>query len=56
VGQLDKLLHAFEGTKFREVLSRQRKELLSLHKSIEEKIADWNLAQAGPLLYKTECI
>ena len=54
VGQLDKLLHAFEGTKFREVLSRQREELLNLHKSIEENIADWHLAQADPLLYKIE--
>jgi len=54
VGQLDKLLHAFEGTKFREVLSRQREKLLNLHKSIEEKIADWNLAQADALLYKIE--
>ena len=54
VGQLDKLLHAFEGTKFREVLFRQREKLLNLHKSIEEKIADWNLAQADRLLYKIE--
>jgi len=54
VGQLDKLLHAFEGTKFREVLSRQREKLLNLHKSIEEKIADWNLAQADRLLYNIE--
>jgi len=45
VGQLDKLLHAFEGTKFREVLFPQRDKLLDLHKSIEEKIADWNLAR-----------
>jgi hypothetical protein len=54
VGQLDKLLHAFEGTKFREVLSRQREELLHLHKSIEANLADWNLAQADTLLYKIE--
>jgi hypothetical protein len=54
VGQLDKLLHAFEGTKFREVLSRRREELLQLHQSIEANIADWNLAQADPLLYKIE--
>ena len=50
VGQLDKLLHAFEGTKFREVLSRQREEFLNLHKTIEEKIVDWNLAQADASL------
>jgi len=54
VGQLDKLLHAFEGTKFREVFSPQREKLLNLHKSIEENIADWNLAQADRLLYKIE--
>ena len=54
VGQLDKLLHAFEGTKFREVLFPQRDKLLNLHKSIEEKIADWNLAQADRLLYAIE--
>ena len=54
VGQLDKLLHAFEGTKFREVLSRQREKLLNLHKTIEEKIADWELAQADRLLYNVE--
>ena len=54
VGQLDKLLHAFEGTKFREVLFPQREKLLDLHKSIEEKIADWNLAQADRLLYTIE--
>ena len=54
VGQLDKLLHAFEGTKFREVLFPQRDKLLDLHKSIEEKIADWNLAQADRLLYAIE--
>ena len=54
VGQLDKLLHAFEGTKFREVVFPQREKLLNLHKSIEEKIADWNLAQADRLLYNLE--
>jgi hypothetical protein len=53
-GQLDKLLHAFEGTKFREVIFPQREKLVNLHKSIEEKIADWNLAQADGLLYKIE--
>ena len=54
VGQLDKLLHALESTKFTEVVSPQREKLLNLHKSIEEKIADWNLAQADHLLYSLE--
>jgi hypothetical protein len=56
VGQLDKILHAFEGTKFREVFLPQREKLLKLHKSIEEKIADWNLAEADRLLYNLEDI
>jgi hypothetical protein len=56
VGRLDKILHAFEGTKFREVFLPQREKLISLHKSIEEKIADWNLAQADRLLYNLEDI
>jgi hypothetical protein len=56
VGKLDKLLHAFEGTKFREVLFPQREKLLNLHKNIEDKIADWDLAQADRLLYNLEDI
>ena len=53
-GQLDKLLYVFDGTPFRDVLLRQRENLRNLHKSIEENIADWNLAQADRLLYKIE--
>jgi hypothetical protein len=53
-GQLDKLLYTFDGTPFREVLLRHRENLRTLHKSIEENIADWNLAQADRLLYKIE--
>ena len=53
-GQLDKLLYAFDGTPFRDVLLRHRENLRTLHKSIEENIADWNLAQADRLLYKIE--
>lgn len=53
-GQLDKLLYAFDGTPIREVLLRHRENLRTLHKSIEENIADWNLAQADGLLYKME--
>jgi hypothetical protein len=55
-GQLDKLLYVFDGTPLREVLLRHRENLRNLHKSIEENIADWNLAQADRLLYKLEDI
>ena len=53
-GQLDQLLYRFEGTKLREVLLRHREGLLKNHKSIQESIADWNLAQADRLLYGIE--
>ncbi len=53
-GQLDKLLYTSDGTPFREVLLRHRENLRNLYKSIEENIADWNLAQADQLLYKIE--
>jgi hypothetical protein len=53
-GQVDKLLYTFDGTPFRDVLLRHRENLRTLHKSIEENIADWNLAQADRLLYKIE--
>jgi hypothetical protein len=56
VTQLDKLLYAFDGTKVREVLLPHREKLLSLHKSIEENIGNWNLAQADRLLYEIEDI
>jgi len=53
-GQLDKLLYTFDGTPLRDVLLPHRENLRNLHKSIEENIADWNLAQADQLLYKIE--
>ncbi|MGC1405046.1 MAG: hypothetical protein WA974_19220 [Thermodesulfobacteriota bacterium] len=53
-GQLDKLLYTFDGTPLRDVLLRHRENLKNLHKSIEENIADWNLAQADRFLYKLE--
>jgi hypothetical protein len=56
VTQLDKLLYTFDGTKLREVLLPHREKLLSLHKSIEEHIGSWNLAQADRLLYDIEDI
>ena len=55
-GRLDNLLYTFDSTPLREVLLRQRPQLLELHKSIEKQIADWNLAQADKLLYRLEDI
>ena len=55
-GQLDKLLYKFDGTPLREVLLRHREGLRDLHKSVEENIANWNLAQADHLLYQLEDI
>ena len=54
VEQFDHLLYRFEGTPLREVLLRRREGLLTTHKSIQENIADWNLAQADRLLYGIE--
>jgi primosomal protein N'' len=56
VTQLDKLLYAFDGTKLRDLLLPHREKLQALHKSIEENIANWNLAQADRLLYNIEDI
>ncbi|MDI6852779.1 MAG: hypothetical protein QME75_04130 [Deltaproteobacteria bacterium] len=53
-GQLDKLLYTFDGTPFREVLLPHRENLRNLHKSIEDNLADWNLARADRLLYELE--
>jgi hypothetical protein len=53
-GQWDKLLYTFDGTPVREVLLRHKEDIRQLHKSIEENIADWNLAQADRLLYQLE--
>ncbi len=55
-GQFDQLLYRHEGTPLREILLRHRERLLRLHKSIQEKIADWDLAQADRLLYEIEDI
>ena len=55
-GQLDKILYRFDGTPLREVLLSHKENLRNLYKSIEEKIADWNLAQADLFLYKLEDI
>jgi hypothetical protein len=56
VGQLDQLLHRFEGTPLRGVLLRHREKLVKLYKDVEDNIANWNLAQADRLLYQMEDI
>ena len=56
VTQFDKLLYTFDGTKLRKVLLPHRKKLQALHKSIEDNIANWNLAEADKLLYNIEDI
>jgi len=56
VGQLDQLLHRFEGTPLRGVLLRHREKLVKLYKDIQENLANWNLAQADRLLYQLEDI
>jgi hypothetical protein len=55
-GKVDNLLYAFDGTPLREVLLRYKEKLNALHKSIEENIADWHLAQADRLLHSVEDI
>jgi hypothetical protein len=52
--QVDKLLYTSDGTPVRDVFLRHKDNLRNLYKSIEENIADWNLAQADQLLYKIE--
>ena len=54
LGQLDRLLLRFEGTRFREVLLRHREKLRTLYESTRQNIADWKLAQADRLLYDIE--
>ena len=56
VTRLDQLLYAFDGTKLREVLLKHREKLQSLHKSIEEDLANWNLSPADRGLYALEDI
>lgn len=53
-GQIDHLLHRFEGTRLRQALLRRRDVLLKTHNSIQEYLADWNLSQADRLLYVIE--
>ncbi|NLI80802.1 MAG: hypothetical protein GX443_03840 [Deltaproteobacteria bacterium] len=53
-GQLDQLLYRLEGTQLRGVLLRHRDALVKMHKSIQEKMADWNLSAADRILYAME--
>jgi hypothetical protein len=54
VGQLDQILYRHDGTPLRAVLLRHAEKLRSQHKLIQEKIADWKLAEADKLLYGIE--
>lgn len=54
VGQLDQLLYRLEGTPFRGVLLRHAENLRNTHKLIQEKMADWKLAEVDKLLYSIE--
>ena len=56
VGQLDQLLYRFDGTELREVLLEHKDQLRKLYASIQENIANRNLAQADKLLYRIEDI
>lgn len=53
-GRIDTLLYAAEGTVLRDVLRRYEEQLRRLHRKIEEKIADWHMAEADRLLYELE--
>ena len=55
-GQVDQLLYRFDGTQLREVLLPYKDELKDTFNTIQENIADWNLAQADKLLYSLEDI
>jgi hypothetical protein len=57
VGRLDKLLYQLEGDPpFRELLLQHRSALHKLYEDIQERVADWHLAEADKLLYKIEDI
>ncbi|MBW1896849.1 MAG: hypothetical protein JRI47_07300 [Deltaproteobacteria bacterium] len=56
-GQLDQLLYQLEADPpVREIVLKHKSALHGLYESIEEKIADWHLAEADQLLYKMEDI
>jgi hypothetical protein len=57
IGKLDQLLYQLEGDPpFRELLLKHRSALHRLYEDIEERIADWHLAEADRLLYQIEDI
>lgn len=53
-GQLDRILHRFEGTHLRAVLLRHRERIRKLHRQVVECLADWDLARADKFLYGLE--
>ncbi|OEU47917.1 MAG: hypothetical protein BA872_05300 [Desulfobacterales bacterium C00003060] len=56
-GKLDKLLYQLEGDPpFREILLKHRSALHKLYEDVEERIADWHLAEADRVLYEMEDI
>jgi hypothetical protein len=57
VGKLDKLLYALDGNPaFKEILLKHKDALFNLYDTIQNAIADWQLAQADQALYKLEDI
>jgi hypothetical protein len=57
VKKLDKLLYEHEGNKpFRKVMRKYRSGLFTLHKDIQDHIANWRLAEADQDLYRMEDI
>ncbi len=56
VRQLDELLYRLDGTPFREVLLRHKEKLGNLYNTVQENIANWNIAHADQLLYSIEDI
>jgi len=57
VGKLDRLLYALDGNPaFKEILLKHKDALFNLYDTIQNAIADWQLAQADQALYKLEDI
>ncbi len=57
VGKLDKLLYALDGNPaFKEILLKHKEDLFNLYDTIQNAIADWELARADQALYKLEDI
>jgi hypothetical protein len=57
VGRLDRILYKSEADPpFRALLRKYKEQLHALYERIEERIADWRLAEADKLLYEIEDI